>query len=132
MGLIIRLAIAAMPALAPADTPERAYCIGSIEVLRIVRSEERVWPFADAVGVLVCYDRSGRPRVTYAPEGVFGAHAVISDNPLSQFMMLMRHRDYITQGLSPEDFASGMNWWGHVGRRLCERKRAATIRPCFK
>jgi len=132
MGLFIRLAVAAMPALAPADAPERTYCIGSIEVLRIVRSEERVWPFADEDGVLVCDDQSGRPRVTYTPEGVFGAHAVISDSPLSQFMMLMRHRDYITQGLSPEEFAYGMNWWGLVGRQLCERKRAVTIRPCFK
>ena len=132
MGLVIRLAVAAMPALAPADVPERTYCFGAIEVLRIERSEERVWPFADEAGVLVCDSVNRGPHVTYSPEGVFGADAVISDNPFGQFLMLIRHPDYFTQDLPPAEFAYGMRWWHYVGSQLCERNRAATIRPCFK
>jgi len=132
MGLAIRLAFTAISALSPAGAAEQTYCIGTVEILRIERDEARIWPFAARAGTLICDSTGPGQVVRYAPDGVSGAHAVLSRNPFRQAVTLVRHPDYFAPEPSPGELAGGIRFWRHAGSRLCERRRAATIRPCFK
>ena len=129
--LAARLLFAGVSALPASDAAKPKMCIGSSGIDMVSRAEARTWPFAADAGMLGCRSLNGRRTVTFSPDGAFGTYAELSGNPLALFATVARHREVFAEDQTPVEIADGVRWWAHQGAALCERNRAATIRPCF-
>jgi|GEM_PF-3540234 len=132
LGLAIHLFLAGISALPASGDGTMRICIGNVETLHMTRAEERRWPFVSEAGTLSCAVADWGRIVRFRPQGTFGDRAELSGNPYRRILMLLRYPHMFDRSLDAPELADRIHWMTQIGEGLCERRRAAKIRRCFK